>query len=227
MKKTNRSTVGKSDRKTDARSDCRATKATSVRMVLPALAAAVLLLLGLSPIPALAHCDTLDGPVVTDARQALSSGDLTPVLKWVKPDVVPEIRAAFEKTIAVRKSSPAAQELADMWFFETLVRVHRAGEGAPYTGLKPVGTVVEPGIEEADHALETGAIDPLVKNLTAAFDTSIRERFERAYHASHQKDASVEAGREYVEAYVQFIHYIERLHNEATAQASEEHHHEE
>jgi hypothetical protein len=167
----------------------------------------------------------VNGPVVTDAKKALDSGDLTPVLKWLKPDAEPEIRAAFDKTLVVRKGSPDARELADTWFFETLVRVHRAGEGAPYTGLKPAGTNIEPGIEAADHALESGSIDPLVTDLTAAVGTSVRERFQRASDAAREKDASVQAGREYVEAYVQFIHFVERLHQEATGKASEDHHH--
>jgi hypothetical protein len=180
-----------------------------------------------APSPALAHCDTMNGPVVTDAKKALDSGDLTPVLKWIKTDTEPEIRAAFDKALAVRKGSPAARDLADTWFFETLVRVHRAGEGAPYTGLKPAGTNVDPGIEAADHALESRSVDPLVKDLTSAIDASVRERFRRASNAAREKDASVEAGRRYVEAYVQFIHYVERLHQEATGQVSEDHQHQE
>jgi hypothetical protein len=192
--------------------------------VLPALVAATLILLAAVPKAALAHCDTVNGPVITDAKKALNSGDMTSVLKWLKPDAEPEIRAAFDKTLVVRKGSPAARELADTWFFETLVRVHRAGEGAPYTGLKPAGTDIEPGIEAADHALESGSIDPLVKDLTAAVGASVRERFQRASDAAREKDASVQAGREYVEAYVQFIHFVERLHQEAAGQGSEEHH---
>jgi hypothetical protein len=35
-------------------------------------------------------------------------------------------------------------------------------------------------------------------------------------------DESIEAGREYVEAYVVFTHYVERLYNDATAKV--EHH---
>jgi hypothetical protein len=199
-------------------------KNTHAWATLPALAVTALILLAAGPNPALAHCDTMSGPVVTDAKKALDSGDLTPVLKWIRTDAEPEIRAAFDKTLAVRKSGTAARDLADTWFFETLVRAHRAGEGEPYTGLKPAGTNVEPGIEAADHALESGSIDPLVKELTAAIDASVRERFRRVADAAHDKDASVQAGREYVEAYVQFIHYVERLHQEATGHASEEHH---
>ncbi len=76
---------------------------------------------------AFAHCDTLDGSVVQTARIALEKGDVTPLLKWVHADDEKEIRVAFQKTLAVRAKGAAAKELADMYFFETLVRIHRAG----------------------------------------------------------------------------------------------------
>ena len=86
-----------------------------------------------------AHCDTLEGPVVSTAKAALENGDVTPVLKWVKEDDEKEIRELFAKTLSARKQGKEARELADRYFFETLVRVHRAGEKAPFTGLKPAG----------------------------------------------------------------------------------------
>ena len=92
----------------------------------------------LLPRAVFAHCDTMDGPVVAAAKAALEKGDVTPVLKWVAKDREGEIRTAFQKTLAVRSKGPEAKELAHMYFFETLVRIHRAGEGAPYTGLQPV-----------------------------------------------------------------------------------------
>lgn len=113
---------------------------------------------------AFAHCDTLDGPVVQTARTALEKGDVTPLLKWMQADDEKEIRTAFQKTLAVRTKGAEAKELADMYFFETLVRIHRAGEGAPYTGLKP-GEAVDPAIALADRALETGSVDKLVNVL--------------------------------------------------------------
>ncbi|HZD40652.1 MAG TPA: DUF6448 family protein, partial [Terriglobales bacterium] len=95
---------------------------------------------GLSlPRQAIAHCDGLDGPVVKAAQNALQTGNVDLVLIWIRPKDEKEIRTAFQKTLAVRQLNPQARELADMYFFETLVRVHRAGEGAPYTGLKPPG----------------------------------------------------------------------------------------
>lgn len=159
-----------------------------------------------------AHCDTLDGPVVETARKALASGDVTPLLKWVAADDEQMIRTAFQKTLDVRKLGVQARDLADMYFFETLVRIHRAGESAPYTGLKPV-TAVDPAVALADKALETGSVDKLVNILTDASAKGIRERFHRALETRKHADESVAAGREFVEAYVIFTHYVEGLHN--------------
>ncbi len=157
------------------------------------------------------HCDTLEGPVVMTARAALNKSDVTPVLKWVKKEHEKEIRELFKNILAVRKLSPEASKLADMYFFETLVRIHRAGEGAPYTGLKP-GESVEPIIAEADQALEKGSVDDLVKHVTEDLAKGIRERFQHAIETKKNADKTVEAGREFVEAYVVFTHYVEGIH---------------
>ncbi len=192
---------------------------TIVRRVSPA--AALLLLLAL-PAPARAHCDTLDGPVVQAARAAIAANDITPVLQWVKPEHEGEIRAAFDQTMRVRKGGADAQALADRYFYETLVRVHRLGEGAPYTGLQPAGSV-EPAIALADAALEKGSPDALTKELTAAVTAGLRERFEKAAAAARDAKTDVNAGRSFVAAYVDFIHYAERIHLAATTAGEDEH----
>jgi hypothetical protein len=179
-------------------------------------AVVVLFALTLAAIPAAAHCDSLDGPVVSAARRALSEGEVTPVLQWVRPEHEAEIRDAFSRTMTVRAQSPEAKALADRYFFETLVRIHRAGEDAPYTGLKPAGTV-EPTIAEADLALETGQVEALAASAVREAGRGIRQRFARAQEARRHADESVAAGREYVAAYVEFIHYVERLHQAITA----------
>lgn len=170
-----------------------------------------------------AHCDTLDGPVVKTAKMALEKGDVTPVLKWVKEEYEGEIREAFKKTLLAREKGKEAKELADMYFFETLVRLHRAGEGAPYTGLKP-GEAVEPIIAEADKALESGSVDKLLKLVSDTVSAGIRERFAQARETKKHEDESVEAGRKFVEAYVDFTHYVERLY-EADKGAAHGHYH--
>ena len=170
------------------------------------LFACALLLPGL----AWAHCDALDGPVVLEARSALEQGDVTPLLKWVPAEDEAQIRTAFDRTLAVRKLGAEARELADTHFFETLVRIHRAGEGAPFTGLKPAGST-EPPIVKADRALEAGSIDSLAQTLAEHTEQGLRERFARAAEARKHAAESVEAGREYVEAYSAYVHYVEGL----------------
>jgi len=174
----------------------------------------------LLPAAARAHCDTMDGPVVTAAKTALEKGDVTPVLKWVKKDNEAEIREAFKKTVAVRSKGAEARGLADMYFFETVVRIHRAGEGAPYTGLKPAGTDVGPAVAACDKALDDASVDRVVKLGTDAVATGIRQRFAHAIEARKHADENVKAGREFVEAYVVFVHYVERLYEAARAAPS-------
>jgi hypothetical protein len=162
-----------------------------------------------------AHCDTLDGPVVTEAMAALNKGDVTPTLKWVKKENETQIKTVFTKALAVRSKGPEAQEIADRYFLETLIRLHREGEGAPFTGLKPAGTI-EPPVAAADKAIKAGSVDKLAKKIGQAAEKAVRERFARLMEAKKHKDKSVGAGREYVEAYVVYVHFVEGLHNTIT-----------
>ncbi|HEX4934669.1 MAG TPA: DUF6448 family protein [Gemmatimonadaceae bacterium] len=169
-----------------------------------------------TPSRALGHCDGLDGPVVQAARQALESRDVARALLWVQERDEPEIRQAFERALVVRALGPQARELADHFFFETLVRIHRAGEGAPYTGLKPAGRDLGPAIPAADQALVAGSIERVEKLLVDAMLARLRDRFHHAAAASRFSAGDVAGGREYVRAYVEFIHYVERLYEAAT-----------
>jgi hypothetical protein len=162
-----------------------------------------------------AHCDTMDGPVVVAARAALDKGEATPVLKWVKKEDEAEVRDAFKQALAVRTKGKEAKEMADRCFFETVVRLHRAGEGEPYTGLKPAGTDSGPIVKAADQALESGSVKVLVKNLTDQIAAGVRERFQIAAEKQKRAEESVEAGRAYVTAYVEFMHYAEKLYHDA------------
>jgi hypothetical protein len=178
--------------------------------------------MGLLPIMAFAHCDTMNGPIIPEAKAALERGDVTPILKWVKKDNEVEIKNAFVKTIAVRAKGPEAKELADQYFLETLVRLHRAGESAPYTGIKD--EPVEPIVAMADKALAEGSVDEMAKRISKQMTEAIQEKFITAMEARKGKDKSVEAGREFVEAYVTYMHYIEGIHS--AIMYSPSHHHE-
>lgn len=185
--------------------------------------AASLLGVGLlaAPSRASAHCDTLDGPVVAAARVALEKRDVKPVLGWVKQADEAEISSAFKKTIGVRGRSAEARDLADTWFFETLVRVHRAGEGAPFTGLKPAGANLPHAVVAADEALEGKLpVDALAKHVSSQVEDGIKKRFATAMELKKVAPTSVEAGREFVEAYVQYVHYVEGLAAKAEGNAA-------
>lgn len=169
-----------------------------------------------------AHCDSLEGPVVQDARRALDSGDVTPVLKWVSAEREDEIREAFTRTLAVRDRGDEAKDLADRHFFETLVRIHRAGEGELFAGLKPASEI-DPGIAAADRALESGSADELTRNLAAAISDGILKRFVAATERRKHADDSVDAGRAYVQAYVDYIHFVESVNRLSTHGAPHSH----
>lgn len=159
-----------------------------------------------------AHCDGLDGPVVRAAEKAIASGDVSLVLIWVQKSDEAEIKKSFEKTLAVRKLSPEARQLADMNFFETLVRLHRAGEGAGFTGLKPAGRDLGPAIPAADKALREGNVEPLVELLTTTIHDRVRDHFNEALTKEKFAKDDLDAGRGFVKAYVEYIHYVERLY---------------
>ena len=173
--------------------------------------------------PVFAHCDWIKGPVVADARAALAAGDVAAVLKWIPAAQEQEIRDAFARALKVRGESAEARELADRWFFETVVRVHRQSEGAAYTGLRGEDYKPEHGVVSAEEALESGSLEALEKDLSAAVAAGLRERFQHARHSREHAGHDAEAGREYVHAYAEFLHYVQGLHDAAAKAA----HHEE
>ncbi|HEU4927441.1 MAG TPA: DUF6448 family protein [Vicinamibacterales bacterium] len=167
----------------------------------------------LIPARAFAHCDGLDGPVVKAAQLALDTRNPALALMWVSETDEREIRAAFEQTLAVRALSPQAKELADRYFFETLVRLHRAGEGASFTGLKPAGRDLGPAIPAADEAVRSGSLEPVLRLLTAAMQRRLREGFAPVTSSKVFDARDVAAGRAHVQAYVEFIHLVEQLYD--------------
>lgn len=185
--------------------------------------AAVCFGLLVTPQFAAAHCDTLDGPVIKDARTALEKEDITPVLKWVQKKDEAQLQKVFKQALMAAKKGTKDKEESEHRFFETLVKIHRAGEGAPFTGLKPAGEV-EPVIVAADTALVSGSAEELIKLVTDSIAKGIHDRHSRAVELYKHKDDSVEAGRKYVEAYVEYTHYVERLQQNAEGHAA---HHQE
>ncbi len=161
------------------------------------------------PIMVRAHCETMDGPTVGDGKKAIETNNVNYVLKWVRQESEKEIKQIFELAMKVRNLSHEAKELADKYFFENLVRIHRAGEGAPFTGLKPSGTPIDEKISAADKSIETGDLSPLEKMIPEDKIPELKKRFEKVMDLKNFDVNDVKAGREYIEAYVKYFHFAE------------------
>jgi hypothetical protein len=68
--------------------------------------------------------------------------------------------------------------------------LHREGEGEPYTGLKPAGSVT-PVIQMEDASIENKSADILVTKLKAHIEKDIREKYQLVQELSRTKDESV------------------------------------
>jgi hypothetical protein len=182
--------------------------------------AALLILVGglaLAPGAALAHCDSVDGPVASAAVQALDAKNVNLALVFAPVEAEGEITAAYQHALAVRTKGPEAKALADRYFMETVVRLHRAGEKAAYTGLKPAGRDFGPAIPAAEKALASGELKPLVELMAHQVEHGLAEHFEHARHAGHgagepKTAADVPAARARVSAELGFVGYVEGLY---------------
>lgn len=173
--------------------------------------------LALAPMSAQAHCDAVDGPVATAAVKALDTGNVNLILPYAPAQAEPELTAAFERALAVRGKGAEAKALADRYFMETAVRLHRAGEGASYTGLQPAGTDFGAAIPAAEKALETGNTDELTALMAEQVTHGITDRFKDAVaHRPATKEpaaaSDVAAARERVSAELGFIGYVEGIY---------------
>lgn len=172
----------------------------------------VSLIMIFSTVPVSAHCDSYDGPVIKDATKALETNNVKLVLKWITAEQEPEIIPLFNKTYSLKKGDKEIYGIVEKHFLETLVRLHRETEGAPYTGLKLAGTT-KTIVQLSDQALENKDIDGLLGKLNNHIGSFIREKYETVATLDKIKNESAEKGREYVEAYVDYTHTLEALHD--------------
>lgn len=165
------------------------------------------------------HCASMDGPVVKAAMEALSNNDVSVVLPFVPKEGEAQVVETFEKVLGARAQGPEAREVADRHFFETVVRIHRAGEGGPFTGLKPAGLGYGPVVPVAEKAIEGGSPEELVELLTDAVEEQIRGRFERVIDLKREASGKgVEERREYVEAMLGLEVYSHKLYERARSE---------
>ena len=169
------------------------------------------------------HCDSKDGPVVKGAMAALETGEVNEALRFAPKEAEGEIRATFAKAERARTIDPAAREVADLYFAETVVRLHRAGEGAPYTGLKPAGLDVGPVIPLAEAAIETGSGHRLVTFLSDALHEEIKGRLERVLELKTRSSEGLAQARAYTSAMLGFQVWAHKLYGSLMSSPHEGH----
>ena len=180
---------------------------TSVKRAILGIAAAGFLFL--SSAAADAHCDTMDGPTVKDAYKAMETNNVNYALKWVQPQYEKEVSDAFRLSMKVKDLSGDAENLAEQYFFEILLRTHRQGEGEPFTGVKPHGAPIDERVKAADRSIAVGSLSPLQGLVEEEKMPELQKRFDRVMKLKDYDVNDLKAGREYIEAYVQFFKYAE------------------
>jgi hypothetical protein len=153
----------------------------------------------------------MEGPVVKASKTDLETGNINYVLIWVSEVDEQEIKDLFNRVLEVRKLNDTAKELADNYFFETVVRVHRMGEGVAYTGLKNAGYKPEEGIKLSDAAIEKNSVNDILTHLNESEQSNVKELFDDVISKKNFNINDINAGRVYVASYVHFIHYVEEL----------------
>lgn len=186
-------------------------------LIIPAVLGGLVIALGFAAAPADAHCDSVDGPVAGAAMKALDAKNVNIVLPYAPATAETEMTAAFEQAVVVRAQSPEAKTLADRYFMETVVRLHRMGENAPYTGLKPAGVDFGPAIPAADKAIADGTTAELLPLLTGEVEKGVVERFDHVIHvkalpAQAAALSEVPAARERVKTEFGFVTYVEGIY---------------
>ena len=169
------------------------------------------------------HCDAMDGPVVNAAREALDKGDVNLALRFVPDRGEAEVAMAFQKARAVRELGPEAAEIADLHFFETVVRLHRAGENAPYTGLKPAGLDHGPVIPVAERAIETGSPEELIAFLARVVHDEAKRRLDAVMELRARAGRGLPELRTYTSAMLGLQVWSNALYGCATEDPHEQH----
>lgn len=158
------------------------------------------------------HCDTLDGPLVLAAIRALEDNNVNIILPWAPKEAEEEITNAFNLSTKIRNNDNITKKVADRWFFETVVRLHREGEGAHFTGLKPEGLDTGPVIPLTEECYELKDTKKVIEYLQQTVQLDIEKRFNRVIDTSNYDVNDVTAGREHINALLDYMTHSHKLY---------------
>lgn len=169
-----------------------------------------------------AHCDSFDGPALLDAAKALETNNVDLIKKWIRTEDEAVVVPLFHKTYSLKNGDATVYEIVRTHFYETLIRLHREMEGASFTGLKPAGTTAHITVM-SDKALTSGDFKGLLAALNRHINGQLTEKYEKVAALYSVKDRSVEEGRAYVAAYVDYTHAVEAVHDILESDGSHKH----
>lgn len=158
------------------------------------------------------HCDSLDGPVASAARTAIERVNVFYALPWVPKESEDEVREAFEHVMHAREQQPDARRVADRWFIETVVRLHRVGEGSSYEGLRPAGADPGPAVRLAERAIADGDAEELGEFLEEEMEDALESMLERVLRTAKADPRDTAAMRRHVREKLAFLRLAEEIH---------------
>ncbi len=172
----------------------------------------------LAPAGLRAHCDRVNGPVAKSARQALKTGQFKPVAIWIGEEQEAALQDRFESSLKAYRAGGPGKKVAKSYFMSEAIRLHRAAEGMPFTGLKPASELPI-DLKLAEKARETGDVQPVVDLLSSELEQKVKKWFKTSREARRQweQQQNVETGRKWADAYVKYIIYVHKLYQKIMA----------
>lgn len=165
--------------------------------------------------------DMTNGPVMGAAKMALDKGNVNYVLIWVPEESENKLKNLFEKTFCESRAGKDMEDIAINWYFETVKRLHRAGERRLYTCMNPDGSDERSVVPKVKRAIETGEADEIIGFIPKTKEHDFRHRLHHLIEKKNYDVNNVAAGREYVAEFIDFIIY---LHHFCTSSSGESGH---
>jgi hypothetical protein len=147
------------------------------------------------------------------AREALRTGDFSPIAIWVEQPQEPTLQAAFRHALAVRALGPKGRDLAERYLIDTMTRLHEVEACSP------------PATAEREIAIDDE--DALVASLVTHVRAQLRDRYRDLANHRVRRRGDIASGRAYVARYRELVRYVTAVYAAAASALppDEEHDH--
>jgi hypothetical protein len=168
--------------------------------------------------------DITNGSVMDAAKMALDTGNVNYVLIWVPEASENKLKNLFAKTVCERRDRKDVQDIAFDWYFETVNRLHRAGEGTLYTCMNLAGLDERSVVPKVKRVIETGEAEEIIGFIPKTQEHDFRHRFRHVMEKKNYDVNNVVDGRAYVAAFTDFIVYLHHIYTSIPREAGHAEH---